>query len=395
MSCRYYASNHHIIRSTRQIGVFMIEFEEYKQKIGSMLPRIRDLESALDLAAIRDEINKLEADSSADGFWNDIENSQKVLQRLKQLRDKAATFDGIMSAYDDVATLCQLAIEEDDASLLPDLETEYSNLESMLEKATLQTLLNGEYDNNNAIMSFHAGAGGTEAQDWVQMLFRMYTRWAERHGFKYKVLDYLDGDEAGLKSAVISIEGSYAFGFLKGEMGVHRLVRISPFDASGRRHTSFAAVEIMPEITDDVNIDIREEDLKVDTFRSGGAGGQHVNKTESAVRITHLPTGIVVTCQNERSQHQNREVAMMMLRSKLVEIKEREHLEKIDDIKGDQKAIEWGSQIRSYVFMPYTLVKDHRTGYESGNINAVMDGDLDGFITAYLKAAASGKLSTK
>jgi len=373
----------------------MIEFEEYKQKINSMLPRIKDLESALNLEAIRKEISELEAESSADGFWNDIENSQKVLQRLKQMRDKVEVYESIVNTHDDVATLCQLAIEEEDASLLPDLESEYAKLEKMLEEATLQTLLSGEYDGNNAIMSFHAGAGGTEAQDWAQMLFRMYTRWAERHGFKYKVLDYLDGDEAGLKSAVISIEGANAFGYLKGEMGVHRLVRISPFDASGRRHTSFAAVEVMPEISDDVTIEIREEDIKVDTFRSGGAGGQHVNKTESAVRITHLPTGIVVTCQNERSQHQNREVAMMMLRSKLAEIKQREHLEKIEDIKGDQKSIEWGSQIRSYVFMPYTLVKDHRTGYESGNINAVMDGDLDGFITAYLKAAASGTLNTK
>lgn len=379
----------------RQIGVAMIEFEEYKQKINSMLPRIKDLESALNLTVIRNEIQELEAVSTEDGFWNDIENSQRVLQRLKQLKDKVSAYDSIVSTYDDVATLCQLAIEEDDESLLPDLELEYTKLESMLEEATLQTLLNGEYDGNNAIISFHAGAGGTEAQDWAQMLFRMYTRWAERHGFKYKVLDYLDGDEAGLKSAVVSIEGHNAYGYLKGEMGVHRLVRISPFDSSGRRHTSFAAVEIMPEITDDVNIEIREEDLKIDTFRSGGAGGQHVNKTESAVRITHLPSGIVVTCQNERSQHQNREVAMMMLRSKLVEIKEREHLEKIDDIKGDQKSIEWGSQIRSYVFMPYTLVKDHRTGYESGNINSVMDGDIDGFITAYLKAVAAGKLSAK
>ncbi|MGI6578254.1 MAG: peptide chain release factor 2 [Eubacteriales bacterium] len=373
----------------------MIEFEEYKQKINSTLPRIKDLESALNLTVIRNEIQELEAVSTEDGFWNDIENSQRVLQRLKQLKDKVSAYDSIVSTYDDVATLCQLAIEEDDDSLLPDLELEYTKLESMLEEATLQTLLNGEYDGNNAIISFHAGAGGTEAQDWAQMLFRMYTRWAERHGFKYKVLDYLDGDEAGLKSAVVSIEGHNAYGYLKGEMGVHRLVRISPFDSSGRRHTSFAAVEIMPEITDDVNIEIREEDLKIDTFRSGGAGGQHVNKTESAVRITHLPSGIVVTCQNERSQHQNREVAMMMLRSKLVEIKEREHLEKIDDIKGDQKSIEWGSQIRSYVFMPYTLVKDHRTGYESGNINSVMDGDIDGFITAYLKAVAAGKLSAK
>ena len=241
-------------------------------------------------------------------------------------------------------------------------------------------------------MSFQAGAGGTEAQDWAQMLYRMYTHWAEKRGFSYKILDFLDGDEAGLKSASILIEGENAYGYLKSEMGVHRLVRISPFDSSGRRHTSFAAIEVMPEITEDVEIEIRPEDLKVDTYRSGGAGGQHVNKTESAIRITHVPTGIVVACQNERSQHQNREIAMRMLKSKLIEIKERENLEKIEDIKGEQKLIEWGSQIRSYVFMPYTLAKDHRTGFENGNIGAVMDGDIDGFINAYLtQMAAQGK----
>ena len=282
-------------------------------------------------------------------------------------------------------TLCEMALEEDDDSLLEELKSDYAAFEKSLEETRLSTLLSGEYDNLGAIMSFHAGAGGTEAQDWAEMLYRMYTRWAERHGFKYKVLDYLDGDEAGLKSATISIDGENAYGYLKSENGIHRLVRISPFDSSGRRHTSFAAVEVMPEITDDSELEIRDDDLKVDTYRSGGAGGQHVNKTESAIRITHIPTGIVVACQNERSQHQNRDVAMRMLRSKLAEIKEREHLDKIDDIKGEQKAIEWGSQIRSYVFQPYTMVKDHRTGYEVGAVDSVMDGDLDGFITAYLQ----------
>ena len=257
-----------------------------------------------------------------------------------------------------------------------------------LETARLSTLLNGEYDGNNAILSLHAGAGGTEAQDWAQMLYRMYTRWAERHGFKYKLLDWLDGDEAGIKSATISITGENAYGYLKSESGVHRLVRVSPFDSSGRRHTSFAAVEVMPEIEGDSDIEIRAEDLKVDTYRSSGAGGQHVNKTESAVRITHIPTGIVVSCQVERSQHQNRENAMNMLRARLAEIKERERLEKIEDIKGEQMRIEWGSQIRSYIFMPYTMAKDHRTGFEVGNINAVMDGDIDGFINAYLRMKA-------
>ncbi|MDR1157212.1 MAG: peptide chain release factor 2 [Oscillospiraceae bacterium] len=368
----------------------MIEFEEYKGRLLARESDLRGLESALDLGAARAEIDRLEAETGQDGFWNDLENSQKVLQRLKQLRDKCAGYDRLKNCWDDVSTLCEMALEAGDESLLPEVREGFTAFERDLDAARLATLLSGLYDKSNAIISFHAGAGGTEAQDWAEMLFRMYNRWGERHGFAVSTLDYLDGDEAGLKSAVILIEGENAFGYLKGEMGVHRLVRISPFDASGRRHTSFAAVEVMPEVPDDVTIDIREEDLRVDTYRSGGAGGQHVNKTESAIRITHIPTGIVVACQNERSQMQNRAVAMRMLRSKLLEIKEREHLERIEDIKGDQKAIEWGSQIRSYVFMPYTLVKDHRTGCESGNIQAVMDGEIDLFINAYLKALATG-----
>ncbi len=373
----------------------MIQFEEYKQRIIALRPELSKLEAALGLDAAREELSRLEAMTHEEGFWSDIEQSQQVQQKIKRLSDKCMSFEKLRATHEDLMTLCELAIEENDDSLLEELEREFSSFDKQLSEASLATLLSGEYDNSNAIISFHAGAGGTEAQDWAQMLYRMYTRWAERHGFKYKILDYLDGDEAGIKSAVIVIEGENAFGYLKSEMGVHRLVRISPFDSSGRRHTSFAAIEIMPEIPDDVKIDIRDEDLKVDTYRSGGAGGQHVNKTESAIRITHVPTGIVVACQNERSQHQNREVAMRMLRSKLVEIKEREHLDKIEDIKGDQKAIEWGSQIRSYVFMPYTLAKDHRTGFESGNIGAVMDGEIDGFINAYLSAAANGTLLKK
>ena len=368
----------------------MLEFEEYKQKINALKPTLVTLSTALKTEEALKEIEELEAESSKDGFWNDMERSQKVLKRIKQLKAKCDSYKKLKTRYEDLITLCQMAIEEGDESLLPELIEEYDKFEKDLETARLSTLLSGEYDSSNAIVSFHAGAGGTEAQDWAQMLYRMYTRWAERHGFKYKLLDYLDGDEAGIKSAAISIEGENAYGFLKSESGVHRLVRVSPFDASGRRHTSFAAVEVTPEITDDAEIEIRPEDLKVDTYRSSGAGGQHVNKTESAVRITHIPTGIVVSCQVERSQHQNRETAMKMLRSKLAEIKEREHLEKIEDIKGVQQKIEWGSQIRSYVFMPYTLVKDHRTNFESGNISAVMDGDLDGFINAYL-SMNSGK----
>jgi peptide chain release factor 2 len=287
--------------------------------------------------------------------------------------------------------LIDLAEEENDDSFDKEIVTEVEAIEAEIKKQTLETLLNEEYDKNNAILSFHAGAGGTEAQDWAMMLFRMYTRFGEQHGYKVKVLDYLDGDEAGMKSGVLLIEGLNAYGYMKSESGVHRLVRISPFDASGRRHTSFASVEVMPEIDDTVKIEIKEEDLKIEAHRSSGAGGQHVNKTDSAIRIIHIPTGIVVGCQNERSQKQNRDVAMKMLKSKLIEIKEREHLDKIEDIKGEQKEITWGSQIRSYVFMPYTLVKDHRTGFETGNVSAVMDGDLDGFIDAYLKYKKSIK----
>ncbi|HHT17277.1 MAG TPA: peptide chain release factor 2 [Papillibacter sp.] len=366
----------------------MIEFDDYKVKINALRPTLERLGEALKLDAAEAELQKLEEESGQDGFWNDLERSQKVLQRIKQLKTKISGYKKLTLQWDDLITLCQMGIEEQDESLLPELQEEYAAFEKGLEQARLATLLTGEYDNSNAIVSFHAGAGGTEAQDWTEMLYRMYTRWAERHGMKYKVLDYLDGEEAGIKSASIEIEGENAYGYLKSESGIHRLVRVSPFDSSGRRHTSFAAVEVTPLISDDVEVEIRPEDLKVDTYRSSGAGGQHVNKTESAVRITHIPTGIVVACQMERSQHQNREVAMRMLRSKLVEIKEREKLEKISDIKGEQMKIEWGSQIRSYVFMPYTLVKDHRTNFENGNISAVMDGDLDGFINAYLTMQA-------
>ena len=369
----------------------MIEFDDYKVKINALKPKLTDLGNALKLDEAKLEIKRLEQESSEEGFWNDLSNSQKVLQKIKQLQNKVAGHQKLESRWDDLLTLCQMAIEENDESLLPELEADYTSFEKDLESARLATLLSGEYDNCNAILSFHAGAGGTEAQDWTEMLYRMYTRWAERHGMKYKILDYLDGDEAGIKSASIEIEGENAYGYLKSEGGIHRLVRISPFDASGRRHTSFAAVEVTPLIGDDIEVEIKSEDLKVDTYRSSGAGGQHVNKTESAIRITHIPTGIIVACQMERSQHQNREVAMRMLRSKLVEIKEREHLDKISDIKGEQMKIEWGSQIRSYVFMPYTLAKDHRTNFENGNINAVMDGDLDGFINAYLSMQAGNE----
>ena len=370
----------------------IIEYDTYKQKLIALEPELNKLAAALDLEGAKKEVAELEAKTAEEGFWSDLENSQKVLQRTKQLKNKLSRHAKLVSQWEDLSTLVEMAVEEDDASLLPEVEEGYKALEATVEEANLATLLSGEYDNNNAILNFHAGAGGTEAQDWCQMLYRMYMRWAERHDFKFETIDYLDGDEAGMKSASVIISGENAYGYLKSESGVHRLVRISPFDASGRRQTSCAALEVMPDIQDEGEIEIRPEDLRVDTYRSSGAGGQHVNKTESAIRITHLPTGVVVACQTERSQHQNREYAMRMLRSKLAEIKMQQHAEKISDIKGVQMKIEWGSQIRSYVFMPYTLAKDHRTGFENGNISAVMDGDLDGFINAYLTASATGEL---
>lgn len=370
----------------------MIEYEELKGNLQLLKPALLDLREALGLDRIQAQVTELEALATQENFWDDTQNSQKILQQTSQLKAIIEKYNRLYSLFEDVDTMLIMAMEEDDDSLLDEIKQAYTQFEEDLQTQKLSTLLSGEYDANNAILTFHAGAGGTEAQDWAQMLYRMYTRWTERHGFKYKLLDYLDGDEAGLKSASILIEGFNAYGFLQSEAGVHRLVRISPFDSSGRRHTSFASLEVMPEINDDIEIEINDEDLRVDTYRAGGAGGQHINKTDSAVRLTHLPTGVVVACQNERSQHQNRDMAMKMLKSKLIEIKEREHLEKIDDIKGVQKEIAWGSQIRSYVFMPYTLAKDHRTSFENGNVNAVMDGDLDGFINAYLKAKSLGEL---
>lgn len=370
----------------------MLQFEELLLKLETLKPDIDDLAHALGLDRLKRDVEELEQKAAAPGFWDNMEEAQGILQRASNMKASIGRYDALVDAYHDAHTLLELADEEGDLSLLEECTASVEAVEGNLEAQRLSTLLSGEYDAKDAILTFHAGAGGTEAQDWAQMLYRLYTRWAERHGFQYKILDYLDGDEAGLKSASIEISGLNAYGFLKSEAGVHRLVRISPFDSSGRRHTSFAALEVIPVIDDSVEVEIRSEDLKVDTYRSGGAGGQHVNKTESAIRITHIPTGIVVACQNERSQFQNRDVAMRMLRSKLIEIKEREHYDKIEDIKGGQAQIAWGSQIRSYVFMPYTLAKDHRTGFESGNINAVMDGDIDGFINAYLKASANGTL---
>jgi peptide chain release factor 2 len=363
----------------------MIQFEELRLDLLEYRDKLNDLSEALGLDAMRKEIASLEQQAAAEDFWNDLANSQKVLQRTSQLKGKIESYEKLKLSFEDALMMLELSDEEGDLELLPECKNNVDTVKAGIENMTLSTLLKGEYDGKNAILTFHAGAGGTEAQDWAEMLVRMYEHWSEKNGFKATLVDFLDGDEAGLKSAVLLIEGENAYGFLKSENGVHRLVRVSPFDASGRRHTSFASIEVMPEIDDTIEVNINPDDLKIDVYRASGAGGQKVNKTSSAVRITHIPTGIVTSCQVERSQHQNREVALRMLKSRLIEIKEREHLDKIEDIKGDQKEIGWGSQIRSYVFMPYTLVKDHRTGYEIGNINSVMDGDIDGFINAYLK----------
>ena len=363
----------------------MLQFDEYKVKLNNLLPQLDDLEQALNLESTAREVDFLEHQCAADGFWDNPENSQKVLQKLKQLKNKLESQEKRRAAWDDMMVMCEMGNEEEDESFLPELEAEYAALVENMEAAKLQTLLTGEYDNSNAILAFHAGAGGTEAQDWTQMLYRMYTHWAESHGFTYKIMDYQEGDEAGLKSATIMVEGENAYGYLRGEHGVHRLVRVSPFDANARRQTSFASMDVSPIIEDDSEIEIRNEDLRIDTYRASGAGGQHVNRTDSAVRITHLPTGIVVQCQNERSQVQNKEMCFRMLRAKLAELKEQERMQQMADVKGEMKKIEWGSQIRSYVFQPYTLVKDLRTGYEVGDINSVMDGNLEGFVTSFLQ----------
>ena len=371
----------------------MIQFEQLRLSLTNLSPELADLKEAIGYDIMAKELVGLEEKSAQPGFWDDMEASQKTLKRTSFLKNKMAQYDSLCAAYEDTLVLIELADEAEDLSLFDEAQAGVDSVSANLETQKLTTLLTGEYDAKNAILTFHAGAGGTEAQDWAQMILRMYTHWAESHDYKVKMLDFLDGDEAGLKSASVLVEGLNAYGFLRGENGVHRLVRISPFDSSGRRHTSFASLEVMPEIDDDAEVSINPDDLRVDTYRSGGAGGQHVNKTESAVRVTHIPSGIVVACQNERSQHQNKDVCMKMLKSKLIQIKERAHLDKIEDIKGDQKEIGWGSQIRSYVFMPYTLAKDHRTGFEVGNIGAVMDGELDGFVNAYLKAQSLGTLT--
>ncbi len=325
------------------------------------------------------------------GFWDDQEKTQQVTQNLSSLKEKVSSFASLYAAYEDLQVLLELGEEEDDQSVAGELQGELKEFRRRLEEMELQVLLSGPYDRGNAIISLHAGAGGTEAQDWVEMLLRMYTRWTEDHGYKTTLADLLPGDEAGIKSATLIVSGPNAFGYLRPEKGVHRLVRISPFDAAGRRHTSFASVDVLPEVQDSVGVEIDPEDLKIDTYRSGGAGGQHVNKTDSAVRITHLPSGIVVQCQSERSQISNRNTAMKLLKSKLLDLELKKKEQELAAMRGDQMDIAWGSQIRSYVFHPYSLVKDHRTGVEAGNVNGVMDGDIDQFISAYLRETARGK----
>lgn len=338
-----------------------------------------------DIVAINHDIEELELGMQQEGFWNDSDKAAATLKNVKMLKNKLDRYESLKSAYEDLHVLIDLGMEEGDASIIEEVASSLKSLFTAVDEMRIETLLVGEYDSNNAILSIHSGAGGVDAQDWAEMLLRMYTRWADKKEYSVTILDILKDFEAGIKSATLLIEGINAYGYLKSEKGVHRLVRLSPFDAAGKRHTSFASVDVMPELDDSVEIDINPVDLKIDTYRASGAGGQHVNKTDSAVRITHIPTGVVVQCQNERSQHSNKDMAMKMLMSKLIEIKEQEQKDKIEDIKGEYREIAWGSQIRSYVFHPYSMVKDHRTSEETGNVNAVMDGDIDSFINAYLK----------
>lgn len=362
----------------------MLEFDTIRLELEGLEEPIATLRESLHIEHILTQISELEARTQEPDFWNDVEKAQSLQTKLRRQQKKVDSFNALSNEREELLTLCELANEEEDLDSLPELQQGLATLKEDFEKMRLETLLTGEYDKNNAILTLHAGAGGTEAQDWVSMLFRMYTRWAEVHGYEVKVLEYLDGDEAGIKSCSIMLTGENAYGFLRSELGVHRLVRISPFDASGRRHTSFASCEVMPELDDSIEIKIDPSDLRVDTYRSTGKGGQHINKTDSAVRLTHIPTGVVVACQSERSQIQNRETAMNMLKAKLFALAQAAQMEKIEDLKGNQMEIAWGSQIRSYVFCPYTMVKDHRTGYEEVDVDAVMDGRIDGFINAFL-----------
>jgi len=362
----------------------MIDQDRIKQDLAKLRDKIEKAADALHLPVLEEELTELKEEMNAPEFWNDLERSTAVNRKVSQIENKLNRVSSLRSRADDVEAMLELLAEDDDESIAEECESELEGLAADADALELETLMRGDYDRCDCILSLHAGAGGTEAQDWTSMLYRMYTRYCERHGYKVTVNDFLDGDEAGVKSVTFQVSGENAYGFLRSERGVHRLVRISPFDANARRHTSFSSLDVAPIMDDDGDIEINMEEVRIDTYRAGGAGGQHVNRTDSAVRMTHIPTGIVAQCQNERSQIQNRETAMRMLRGKLIELQEREREQQMADLKGEMKRIEWGSQIRSYVFQPYTLVKDHRTGVENGNIQAVMDGALDPFISAYL-----------
>ncbi|MFL0250467.1 peptide chain release factor 2 [Clostridium neuense] len=363
----------------------IIKLEEAASAVKELMNSVNEMRASLDIEHAEKKIDELEHNMQEDGFWDDMKKSQEVSKELKFLKDRIERYKSISSRLEDTNVLIDMCREEENEEEAEEILNEVKALKNEIEDFKIEILLSGEYDKNNAILNLHTGVGGNDAQDWTQMLLRMYTRWAEAKGFKVEVIDMLPGDEAGIKSVTLKITGEYAYGYLKAEKGIHRLVRISPFNANGKRQTSFASVEVLPELTENQDIVIRPEDLRVDTYRASGAGGQHINKTDSAIRITHLPTGIVVQCQNERSQHSNKETAMSMLKSKLVELKERAHKEKIEDLTGELKDMGWGSQIRSYVFQPYTMVKDHRTGVETGNVNSVMDGEIDDFIKGFLK----------
>ena len=368
----------------------MVELDNYKVELSSYEKPLAEVRDSLNLGEKQFRIEELEKNMEAPDFWEDAEKASESMKEVKELKDIVSRADGLSGKYEDIMTLIEMGYEDNDPAIIPDISDELETFKKTFEEIRVSTLLSGEYDRNNAILRLNAGAGGTESCDWCSMLYRMYTRWAERKGFSLEVLDFLDGDEAGIKSVTFQINGENAYGYLKSEKGVHRLVRISPFNAQGKRQTSFVSLDVMPDIEEDVDVEIRDEDIRIDTYRSSGAGGQHINKTSSAIRITHFPTGIVVTCQNERSQHMNKDKAMQMLKAKLYMLKQEENAEKLSDIRGDVKEIGWGNQIRSYVMQPYTMVKDHRTNEESGNVDAVMDGGLDPFINAYLKWKSVG-----
>ncbi|MBR1598016.1 MAG: peptide chain release factor 2 [Lachnospiraceae bacterium] len=369
----------------------MIETDTFKYELAAYESPLQEVRDSLDIPIKKDKVAELEADMEAPDFWNDVERSNEVMKTVKNLKDTLAAFEAVENQYEEIGVLIEMADEENDTSLLPEIEETFNSFKENFEILRIQTLLSGEFDKDNAIVTLHAGAGGTESCDWTGMLLRMYTRWAEKKGFSTEMLDYLEGDVAGVKSATIQINGENAYGYLKSESGVHRLVRISPYNAAGKRQTSFSSCDVMPDIDDDITVDINEDDLRIDTYRASGAGGQHINKTSSAIRITHLPTGIVVQCQNERSQHQNKDKAMKMLTAKLYMMKQQENQAKLDDIRGEVSENGFGSAIRSYVMQPYTMVKDKRTGFEATDVDGVLDGNIEPFMNAYLKWLSLGE----